>query len=163
MAGLPVLRLGSSGPYVKLLQMDLNGLGHNFNNFPIDGIFDVRTQQAVGSFQDDYKLPRDGIADSATWKILTDNVKAVQKLLNSRGYNVGNPDGWYEKSTIDTVMKFQRDNGLHPEGVVNPRTRRKLFNPHPKDSYESQLTSNSINSLNTHVGQLAKSLISLPL
>jgi peptidoglycan L-alanyl-D-glutamate endopeptidase CwlK len=157
----PVLRLGSSGPYVKLLQMDLNGLGHNFNSFPINGIFDIKTQQAVGSFQDDYKLLRSGIVNPTTWKVLIDNVKAVQKLLKSQGYNVGILDGKYGQATTNAVMKFQKNNGLYPEGVVNPRTRRKLFNPHPKDNYDKRPTSNSINSLSPRVKQLANQFLKL--
>ena len=47
---LPVLQLGSTGPYVQLLQINLNGLGGNFNNFAIDGVFGIKTQQAVGSY-----------------------------------------------------------------------------------------------------------------
>jgi len=158
---LPLLQLGSSGPYVQLLQMDLNGLGGNFNNFGIDGIFGEKTKQAVGSYQDEYKLPRDGIVGAATWKVLTDNVKAVQRRLNALGYYAGYPDGWFGQRTTNALMRFQRDNGLYPEGIVNPRTRRKLFNPYPKDNFEYRPSSNSINSLNPYVAQLARRFLNL--
>lgn len=161
MPALPVLQIGSTGPYVQLLQMNLNGLGGNFNNFAIDGVFGIKTQQAVGSYQDEYKLPRDDIVGPITWKVLTDNVKAIQRGLNARGYNAGNPDGWFGQATTYAVIRFQRDNGLYPEGVVNPRTRRKLFNPNPKDNYEYRPTSNSINSLNPYVAQLARKFLDL--
>jgi len=161
MPELPVLQLGSSGPYVKLLQMDLHGLGYNFNNFPINGLLDAKTQQALENYQDEFKLPRTGITDPTTWRILTDDVKSVQKLLNSRGYNAGYPDGWYGQTTTNAVMKFQSDNGLYPEVDVSPRTRRKLFNPYPKDNYENRPTSNSISSLNPYVEQLARKFLDL--
>jgi peptidoglycan L-alanyl-D-glutamate endopeptidase CwlK len=93
--------------------------------------------------------------------VLIDNVKAVQKLLKSQGYNVGILDGKYGQATTNAVMKFQKNNGLYPEGVVNPRTRRKLFNPHPKDNYDKRPTSNSINSLNPRVKQLANQFLKL--
>ena len=161
MPDLPILKLGSTGLYVEWLQRNLNGLGGNFNGFGIDGVFGPKTQVAVMSYQDEYKLLRDGIVGPATWKVLTDNVKAVQKLLNARGYNAGYPDGWFGQTTTNSVIRFQRNNGLYPEGIVNPRTRRKLFNPHPKDNYEYRPSSNSINSLNPHVAQLARRFLDL--
>jgi Putative peptidoglycan-binding domain-containing protein len=161
MPDLPLLQIGSTGPYVSLLQMNLNGLGFNFNNFAIDGVYGTLTQQAVGSFQDEFNLPRDGIVGPVTWKVLLDNVKAVQRLLNSRGYNAGNPDGWYGQMTTNAVLAFQRDNGLIPEGIVNPRTRRKLFNPHPKDNYDTRPSSNSISALDPYVSSLARKFLDL--
>ncbi len=161
MPPLPVLQLGSTGSYVQWLQMNLNGLGMNFNNFTIDGVFGPKTAQAVGSFQDDYKLPRDEVVGPRTWKVMQDNIRAVQRLLNSRGYNVGYPDGWYGPSTTNAVKRFQTDNGLYPEGVVNPRTRRKLFNPHPRDDYDTRPTSSSLNSLNPIVAQQARNFLAL--
>lgn len=161
MPELPILQIGSTGPYVELLQMNLNGLGGNFNNFAIDGIYGTKTQQAVGSFQDEFKLARDGVVGPTTWKVLLDNVKAVQRLLNSRGYNAGYPDGWYGQTTRNAVLAFQRDNGLIQEGVVNPRTRRKLFNPYPKDNFEYRPTSTSISSLNPAVATQARKFLDL--
>lgn len=151
----PKIQLGSTGSSVYLLQMDLNGLGCNFNNFKINGIFEIKTQQVVKNYQDKYKLPRNGIVDDHTWKVLSDNIKAVQIKLNSLGYNAGNPDGRFSKKTINALKKFQKDNLLDPEGIVNPRTRQKLFNPHLKNDLEYQPTSNSINSLNPYVAELA--------
>lgn len=161
MPDLPILQLGSTGTYVLWLQRNLNGLGGNFNNFPIDGVYGALTRQAVGSYQDEYKLPRDGIVGPATWRVILDNIKAVQRLLNSRGYNTGYPDGWYGPATENAVRQFQTDNGLVPEGIVNPRTRRKLFNPHPKDNYDVMPTSSSLDSLNPVVAQQARNFLNL--
>ena len=161
MTTFPLLELNSTGPYVQLLQMNLNGLNINFNNFRINRIYDVKTQRAVMNYQDRYKLFRDGIVGPVTWKVLIDNVKAVQRLLNVNGYNAGYPDGWFGQMTINAILRFQRDNGLYPDGVVNPRTRRKLFNPYPKDNVEYQPTSSSISSLNPHVAQLARKFLVL--
>jgi peptidoglycan LD-endopeptidase CwlK len=156
MPALPVLQLGSTGPYVQLLQIELNGLGGNFNNFSIDGVYGPKTAEAVGSYQDEYKLPRDEIVGPLTWKIITDNVRAVQNLLNSRGYNAGYPDGFFGPMTTNAIIRFQRDNGLAPEGIVNPRTRWKLFNPNPKIRYDLFPTSNSIDALDPYVANLAR-------
>ena len=158
---LPLLQLGSTGPYVQLLQMDLNGLGGNFNNFMIDGVYGIKTQQAVGSYQDEYDLPRDGIVGPVTWKVLTDNVMAVQRRLNAIGYNAGYPDGWFGQMTTNALLRFQRDNGLYQDGIVNPRTRQKLFNPYPKDNFEYRPSSNAISSLDPKVAQLARKFLDL--
>ena len=158
---LPTLRLGSVGPYVKRLQMNLNGLALNYNNFAIDGVFDIKTKNVVQNFQDRFDLTRDGIVGPNTWKVLNENVKAVQRLLNSRGYNLGYPDGWFGPATTNAVKRFQRDNGLYPEGVVNPRTRQRLFNPFPKDNFEYRPSSNAISSLNPYVASLARRFLEL--
>lgn len=158
---LPVLQLGSTGPYVQWLQKDLIGLGYNFNGLTVDGVFGPLTEQSVGSMQDDFKLPRDGIVGPSTWKVLLDSVMAVQTLLNSRGYNAGYPDGWYGQMTTHEVIQFQQDNGLYLEGIVNPRTRRRLFNPHPKDNYEYRPTSNSLDSLDPYVAEQAERFLNL--
>lgn len=158
---LPVLKLGSGGSFVKRLQMGLNGLGLNYNDFAAHGIFDKKTEDVVKNFQDRFQLNRDGVVGPLTWKMLLDNVKAIQRLLNSRGYHAGAADGWYGPATINAVKKFQADNGLKVDGIVRPRTRQKLFNPHPKDHFETRPSSNDISSLNPHVAALAKKFLNL--
>jgi peptidoglycan L-alanyl-D-glutamate endopeptidase CwlK len=160
-SNLPIIKLGSMGNYVKLFQMNLNGLALNYNGFAIDGVFDVKTSNATKNFQDRFDLISDGIVGPDTWKILIENVKAVQKLLNSRGYRAGYPDGWFGISTTHAVQQFQRDYGLYPSGIVEPRTRRRLFDPHPKHNYESRPSSNDLNSLNPQVAALARRFLDL--
>ena len=143
------------------MQIILNGLGLNYNGFQIDGIFGVLTRNAVQNFQDRFELVRDGIVGPATWNILIENVKAVQRLLNSRGYNAGYPDGWYGPLTAGAIRMFQRDNGLMQEGIVNPRTRRRLFNSSATDNIEYHPSSRSINSLDQYVATLATRFLEL--
>lgn len=64
----PTLRIGSSGPAVRLLQRLLQEKG--FYRGPIDGIFGTRTQQSVRQFQRSQGIPVTGIADHATWHAL---------------------------------------------------------------------------------------------
>ena len=47
--------------------MNLNGLGLNYNGFIINGIFDIRVRNVVQNFQDDFKIPRNGIVGPVTW------------------------------------------------------------------------------------------------
>ena len=161
MSNLPIIKLGSTGYYVKLLQMDLNGLALNYNDFAIDGVFDIKTSDAIKNFQDRFEMPRDGIVGPATWKVLLENVKAVQKLLNSKGYHSGYPDGWFGLTTTQATQKFQNDNGLYPSGIIDPRTRQRLFNPYPRDNFEYRPSSNDLSSLNPHVALLARKFLEL--
>lgn len=61
---LPVLRPGSSGSTVRVLQQLLNFKGFSLE---VDGEFNPRTQEAVKEFQQMYGLPMEGIVDSKTW------------------------------------------------------------------------------------------------
>jgi peptidoglycan LD-endopeptidase CwlK len=158
---LPVIQLGSRGSFVRLLQMNLDGLALNYNGFAIDGVFDTKTDHAVKNFQDRFEIPSNGVVGAATWKVLNQNVKAVQRLLNSRGYYTGYPDGWFGSRTRNAVRRFQRDSRLYASGIVDPRTRQKLFNPHPKDNFESRPSSNNLSSLNPYVASLARRFLEL--
>jgi len=69
---LPVLQIGSSGPYVTTLQTDLYVLGHYLGTTGpghngIDGKFGPITQYAVEQFQYDFGLHIDGIVGPQTW------------------------------------------------------------------------------------------------
>jgi len=161
MATLPVIQLGSTGTAVKLLQMDLNGLALNYNDFATDGVFDTKTEQALKNFQDRFEVPSTGVVNTVTWKLLTSNVRAIQSLLNSKGYQVGTPDGTYGTSTMNAVLRFQRDNKLEQSGIVDPRTRQKLFDPFPKDDFDIRPTSTDLSSLNPYVASLAKKFLQL--
>jgi len=67
-SNMPVLRLGSRGESVKILQLKLNELG--FNVGFADGVFGNNTNTAVRQFQLANKLLSDGIVGQNTWKAL---------------------------------------------------------------------------------------------
>lgn len=62
---METLRLGSRGPYVKLIQSLLARIGYNPG--PVDGIYGPQTQRAVIAFQRDNGLTPDGIVGPVTW------------------------------------------------------------------------------------------------
>lgn len=64
---MEILKVGSRGPYVKLIQSLLNRIGYNAG--AVDGIFGTQTQQAVIAFQRDNGLTPDGIVGPATWQV----------------------------------------------------------------------------------------------
>ena len=67
--GYPVIRQGTRGVYVMVLQDALNYLGYNTGN--IDGIFGNNTRSAVIRFQRANNLSADGIVGCNTWRRIT--------------------------------------------------------------------------------------------
>ena len=79
-----ILKLGSTGEYVKILQ-ELLGIQ------PVDGIFGNQTKGSVASFQRRNKIPSDGIVGARTWKALEYN--PIEYSLDTDRQSYGN---WIE-------------------------------------------------------------------
>ena len=65
---MKILRLGSIGPSVQLLQLALERAG--FGPITTDGIFGTATQYALRRFQQANAIPVDGVAGSVTHRAL---------------------------------------------------------------------------------------------
>ncbi|NEQ75803.1 MAG: peptidoglycan-binding protein [Okeania sp. SIO2C9] len=126
---LPVLRNGSNGYNVTLVQRLLNDAG--YGSLVEDGIFGVRTDAAVKQFQKDRNLIVDGIVGSQTWGALvpptigrgssSDDVKRLQMILNEMGYSLVG-DGIFGSNTEAAVKEFQKNSRLEVDGIVGPLT-----------------------------------------
>ncbi|GGA32778.1 peptidoglycan-binding protein [Okeania sp. KiyG1] len=126
---LPVLRNGSNGSDVTLIQRLLNNAG--YGSLVEDGIFGVRTDAAVKQFQKDRSLTVDGIVGSQTWGALLpptiargssgDDVKRLQMTLNEMGYSLVG-DGIFGSNTEAAVKEFQKNSSLEVDGIVGPLT-----------------------------------------
>lgn len=64
----PVLRRGSTGPSVRLLQRELQS--RRYYSGPLDGRFDTRTENTVRQFQRAQGLAVTGAVNRATWQAL---------------------------------------------------------------------------------------------
>lgn len=74
-AGYPVLRNGSRGVYVLILQDALNALG--YNTYTLDGAFGSNTRNALIAYQRNNGLSADGVAGCATWTRIVNEVVGI--------------------------------------------------------------------------------------
>ena len=82
------LRRGTTGPSVVVIQTELNRISQNYPAIPkvpnVDGIFGVRTENAVKKFQEVFNLTPDGVVGPATWYALIRLYTAVTSLSELR-------------------------------------------------------------------------------
>lgn len=129
----PLLRSGSNGNFVYLLQFILNQYGANL---AVDGSFGANTMRAVENFQQNNNLTADGVVGANTWRTLLTlpprpvlrqgtrgaYVTYLQQKLTSKLYPLGNIDGIFGNATKNAVEEFQRENDLAIDGIVGPAT-----------------------------------------
>ena len=143
------LRQGSRGPFVTVIQTELNRISRNYPAIPripeVDGIFGPRTEAAVRKFQEIFDLEPDGIVGKATWYALVRLYTAVLSLseLRSQGqqfYAVdwAYPSGLQQGARGDKVRHLQymlsvlseyipRIPELQVDGVFGPATRNAVI------------------------------------
>jgi peptidoglycan hydrolase-like protein with peptidoglycan-binding domain len=113
------------GEPVRILQQKLG--------VDADGIFGMKTDEALRGYQSGNDLAVDGIAGPDTFMhmglyelmLLTQHTKgeAVKKLQAGLGIEA---DGKYGPNTGAAVKKFQAENGLEADGVAGPLTLAKI-------------------------------------
>ena len=153
------LRLGSRGPDVFRLQGWLRLISMRHTSIPTieaDGIYGVKTAEAVKAFQRLFGLVQDGVVGKATWdkafEMFVDvqredeytypnrpikegdkgrYVDLVQHWLNGvtlryRGLQHVKMDGVFGDTTKKAVMAYQRRRNLRADGVVGEGTWNSL-------------------------------------
>jgi len=151
-----VMQLGSTGPAVKQLQLDLKALGYPVGK--ADGKFGASTKNAVMIFQRLNNLKADGKAGEKTLNMLnsgnaaayntsvretkyttlklgskdtTANKKAVsrlQKALINLGFLASDHvTGYYDAVTKQAVMAFQADRSIKEDGIAGNETQALLY------------------------------------
>lgn len=147
-----IYRLGNFNERVRMIQMRLNRISTNFPNipkiYPVDGIFDTGTEEAVRAFQRQFNLTPDGIVGKATWyriAFIYNNVKKLSEL-DSEALTISDvshqlPTSLSEGSTGEYVELLQyilmvvgafynELPNVAPEqidGVFGPRTRQAVI------------------------------------
>jgi len=74
-AGFPLLKYGSRGVYVLILQDALNTLGYKTGG--LDGIFGSKTRTAIANYQRRYGLTMSYTANCETWTSITRRVRGI--------------------------------------------------------------------------------------
>lgn len=99
--------------WVRRLQEECNKQG--FSNQKVDGYPGPNTLKGC-------PIMRQGARGNIT--------KLLQEKLINLGYNLGQygADGVFGAATYNAVVKFQKANGLTPDGIVGTNTWRKLLN-----------------------------------
>ena len=143
------LRLGSRGPFVTVIQTELNRISRNYPAIPridrVDGIFGPQTEAAVRKFQEVFGLDADGVVGKATWYALVRLYTAVLSLseLRSQGqqfYAVdwAYPSGLQQGARGDKVRHLQymlsvlseyipQIPELTVDGIFGPATRNAVI------------------------------------
>ena len=83
----PILRKGSKGTYVTLLQTQLMNRGYSLPKYGADGSFGNETLTAVKQFQSDNGLTADGVVGEKTWAALesaTEKKKTYKVVIPNR-------------------------------------------------------------------------------
>lgn len=93
------LQIGSTGPFVTVIQASLNRIGQNYPAIPkinpVDGIFGPETEEAVRQFQQIFSLTSDGIVGRATWYQIIRIYVAVLRLAELQSQGPAILHGWH--------------------------------------------------------------------
>ncbi len=143
-----LVKRGCCGDDVADIQRRLSKLGYDLGLPGPDGIFKNLTEKAVKMFQQDRGLLVDGIVGEDTWHELVeatycigdrdlylreplfrgDDVRQLQKWLNTLGVTVGPVDGVFGPQTKRAVEEFQLSTGLPVDGIVGFTTLQAFKN-----------------------------------
>jgi Putative peptidoglycan-binding domain-containing protein len=155
--GSRILKLGTTGDDVKVLQSLLNDLPESITgpDVTVDGVFGATTQTAVKKFQTYFGLSADGIVGKDTFLYLGQptgsyavgpvfgsrtlkkgvtgrDVWILQNRLASTAKSyataLGSPaDSVFGSKTEAAVKLFQTDHGLTSDGIVGDETFYQLY------------------------------------
>jgi N-acetylmuramoyl-L-alanine amidase len=142
-----VIREGDRGDHVRDVHARLVALGFHIDPREMEThAYSVSTEAAVKAFQQERGLLVDGVMGPDSWQELVeagyalgdrilylrrppfrgDDVRALQRRLNLLGFDPGREDGILGEQTAQAVHSFQRNVGLHADGICGPTTTEAL-------------------------------------
>lgn len=139
-AGYPVLRQGSRGTAVRVVQ----GVAAS----GVDGVFGPNTRAKVVAFQRSKGLGADGIVGKNTWAAMLGTVRKGSRGSTVKGLQAGlgglSVDGVFGSGTDAKVRAFQKSRGLVVDGIAGPATWAALVGasagsrgPNPRTAYNN--------------------------
>ena len=150
-----IFRSGDVGPEVTDIQDRLMALGGSLADAESQqATFGASTEAAVRAFQRKRRLRVDGLVGPDTWVQLVeagyrlgdrslylrsslfrgDDVRELQRKLNSLGFDAGKQDGMFGPRTAHAVREFQRNVAHEVDGIVGPHTVETLDRMRPLES-----------------------------
>lgn len=158
LAAYPLLSVGSRGEAVSRLQQELKNQGY-YTYWKVTGYYGPITRDAVVKFQKARGLVVDGIAGNATQLALYSSstgqnitlkfgmrgqaVSRLQTALKQKGFFFANVTGYYGKITENSVIAYQKANGLRIDGIAGPQTQNALYNGQTVSYNQNVQTSSS--------------------
>jgi peptidoglycan hydrolase-like protein with peptidoglycan-binding domain len=152
----PELDLPSSQVSASVMNLQKLLADRGFYDGSVDGIMGAQTRNAILAAQKAYGLTTDGIAGSRTISALesdsgkaiaapsrSDNVEALQRLLNRRGFYSGAFDGILGPQTRMAIVAAQKNYGLATDGIAGAQTLAAL-----ESGSSSKITTTSRNRVN---------------
>jgi N-acetylmuramoyl-L-alanine amidase len=145
------IQQGARGEDVRDVQQRLVSLGARVDPTELEGIFGPGTESAVRAFQQRRGLLVDGRVGAETWNELVeasyrlgdrvlylrmpmvrgDDVRSLQRRLNSLGFDAGREDGIFGERCDRAVREFQRNIAMRQDGIVGPETLHELERVRP--------------------------------
>ncbi|MFB2895210.1 peptidoglycan-binding protein [Aerosakkonemataceae cyanobacterium BLCC-F50] len=127
---LSVLRRGSTGEDVSLLQQRLNATrnipGVGLTTLVVDGIFGVNTERAVRHFQEVFTLTIDGVVGLQTWASLI-RISLPDDLSPPANFNVRSYRVIFASTTTSAIVNNSAVREDFDVYVVNARARQQLL------------------------------------
>jgi len=143
---MEAIKRSSSGEKVTDLQRRLKLLGYDLGAKDVDGIFGLRTEDAVRKFQQDRGLLVTGVIDQETWQELVDagykvgermlylkhppfrgdDVRTLQLWLKTLGFYPYNENGIFCEKTHRALIEFQTNMDIADDGIVGEETLQHL-------------------------------------
>jgi N-acetylmuramoyl-L-alanine amidase len=147
---------GDRGEDVGDVQQRLTALGSHIEPGELSGLFGHSTESAVRAFQQQRGLLVDGQVGTETWNELVeagyrlgdrvlylrlpmfrgDDVRTLQRRLNSLGFDAGREDGIFGERCDRAVRDFQRNIAMPQDGIVGPETLQELERVRPPTEQE---------------------------
>ncbi len=121
---------GSSGEDVRKLQSALNSVGYNLS---VDGIFGVKTQSAVRSYQQKNGLAVDGIVGVNTWSSLSKTSQNISKKQRTTQSTTKTSASKITPPTTKTRPVYQKN-----ESVVSAENKLSDWENNKPDEYKSK-------------------------
>ena len=118
------VRIKLSRDQIREVQRGLEGKGFDVGD--VDGKIGSKTERALRAFQKSQRLPVTGQIDRATLARLRDQIRAVQRALLRKGYDISAIDGTFGDKTERALRKFQKAQGLPVTGLLDDRSLAAL-------------------------------------